>query len=103
MCHFVTATLPSREPSSAARRIIEKHGFRYAPIENPAIRPQIGESAGYFQATRGVCDCGTSLGSRDEEPEDDGLGRELAKLRRKGWGKAKIARWLDSKSSRFEI
>ena len=49
--------------------------------------------------TRRMCDCGTVLASRgNPEVQRSPTEREMRKLRAKGWGKARIKRWLVEKT-----
>lgn len=76
---------------------MERHGRVAVPIDNPSIRKVLRLGESQFLTTRGHCDCGTVLAYRHEAPEalEDKLAKEEARLRRKGWSEAKIARAIE--------
>ncbi len=93
MCFYVFVTLPDEvtEQQLAA--------LRYPPL---MLRP-LGEHAiegvpqahRVYRATAGHCDCGSlfEVGGVDVGLETSRLEAHVRKLRNKGWGEAKIARW----------
>ena len=66
-------------------------------MDNPSIRKVLREGECQLLTTRRQCDCGTVLGVRPDPPEvyEDKLAKEEARLRRKGWSEAKIARAIE--------
>ena len=99
MCHFITATLPAEADVERVRQIAKSHCLAWVPADNPKVAAQLRAGELYFMTTHGHCQCGTPLGElrRHEKPEEPGYTRQLSKLRQKGWGKAKIERWLEQK------
>jgi len=96
MCHFVTASVPAGTDLDAAAKIFEKHRLLFRVIHNPHLVLALGKDV-YLSTTAGPCDCGTPLGSRrvgSTPPAEN----EVAKLRKKGWGEAKIRRWQEQKA-----
>ncbi|MHC5037862.1 MAG: hypothetical protein ACYTHM_11155 [Planctomycetota bacterium] len=72
--------------------------FAFGDFENPHIRRQLPPSTILTTATRGHCDCGTSLGAaRALQRNEDALQKKVAGLRRKGWTDKKIQRWMEDK------
>lgn len=93
MCTFITAVLPASADADAVAAIFRAHGRAFIPgamYATHAVFLAAGERA--FHTTLGHCDCGTPLGratlSSDRDPSAD----MAARLRRKGWSEAKIAR-----------
>ena len=93
MCHFVTLIAPT-DDVDAVRTIMERYDRGASPVDNPSVRMALREGERQYLTTRGHCDCGTVLASRRDAPEsfEDKLAREVARMRRKGWSEAKIAR-----------
>jgi hypothetical protein len=102
MCHFVTAILPASSDVECVRELARKRGFSWEPIENPSVARLLRPGETYYFTTRGMCDCGTSIGSRSRihfgsiEPDYE---RERKKLRKMGWSQAKLDRWLADRKS----
>lgn len=94
MCHFITATLSRGADADLIREIARRFGRDWKPLRNRHVLGQLGQGEGYFLTTRARCDCGTQIGSARQEASDSPDGRASAKLRRKGWGEAKIERWV---------
>jgi len=95
MCTYVLAVLPQSIDVAALDAIARGFGRRVSPFANgaDAIAPNLEPGERLFGTTPDHCDCGTALGKsalplgRTFEPA-----REAAKLRRKGWSEARIAR-----------
>lgn len=68
-------------------------------MDNPSIRNFLREGEHQFLTTRGHCDCGTVLAPRHDTPEafEEKLAKEEARMKRKGWSGAKIARAIDDR------
>ena len=103
MCTFITAILPVEVDRAALETRLHAHRLRLQPQANPGLARQLqaGESA--FLTTWGHCDCGTPLGcafaraGKSSGRPEDRPAVEARKLRRKGWGEAKIARALSQR------
>ena len=63
MCHYVTATMSADGDEVAVRRIAKGFVLRWDPLENPSVATVLAAGERYFFTTRGMCDCGTDLGS----------------------------------------
>lgn len=98
MCHFITLIAPSDQGADLAA-VMERHGRAATPIDNPAVGTVLREGEHQFLTTRGHCDCGTILASRHASPEafEESLAKETARLRRKGWSEAKVARAIEGR------
>ncbi|HEX4738726.1 MAG TPA: hypothetical protein VH331_14305 [Allosphingosinicella sp.] len=98
MCHFVTLIAPT-EDADAVRAIMDRHSRAAEPIDNPSIRKVLREGERQYLTTRGHCDCGTVLAPRHDTPEalEEKLAKEAARMRRKGWSEAKIARAIEDR------
>jgi hypothetical protein len=112
MCYFITAILASDVDTAgivAITAVFRAHGRACQPYVNTALAVQIGDAERSYYTTIGHCDCGTPLGSAAvaaaSSGGDDDVDRkaadahqahaiEAARLRRKGWSEAKIARAL---------
>jgi hypothetical protein len=94
MCEFIAATLPSQEARARLAPLIEQYGLSFSPLFARPLLAQFCAGEYYPRATHGHCDCGTDLAA--------GRGRHRAakagRLKRKGWGEAKIKRWLDEQA-----
>lgn len=104
MCHFITATFPQSVKPESVAPLFETHKLGFEVISNPHISSQIEAGDWCVLTTRGQCDCGTALGSLSN-PAAGGVvsyERELKKLRKQGWGEAKIKRWLEQKEQTKE-
>jgi hypothetical protein len=99
MCHYVTATLRSAIAPDCALAIAESHNLQFEPVANSFVQQQLRQGEGYFRLGRGMCDCGTPLGSREQASSRRPSSKELAKLRKRGWGEAKINRWLEQQKA----
>lgn len=100
MCHYITGTLPSATVPPAAMPVAESHHLQFEALANPFVQEQLRQGEGYFRLGRGMCDCGTPLGSRDPSASRwRPSAKELVKLHRKGWSEAKIARWMEQKGA----
>jgi hypothetical protein len=98
MCHFITLIAPT-EDADAVRAVMERHGRAADPIDNPSIRKVLRENERQYVTTRGHCDCGTVLAPRHDTPAafEDKLAKEAARMKRKGWSEAKIARAVEDR------
>lgn len=98
MCHFVTLIAPT-DDAAAVRAVMERHGRAADPIDNPSLRRVLRDGEHQYLTTRGHCDCGTVLAPRHDTPEafEEKLAKEEARMRRKGWSDAKIARAIEDR------
>ncbi|MCP5023562.1 MAG: hypothetical protein GY930_17560 [bacterium] len=95
MCHVITLVLPSE----AAQIMV---AGTLAPLQdapNPHVLSKLQTGELYVAATGKGWDCDTPIGSASKgDPLDKDLTTtQTAKLRKKGWGPAKIKKWLENK------
>lgn len=93
MCTFITAVLPASADIDTVAAIFRAYGRVCVPRSMGAGQAHAlaaGERA--FHTTLGHCDCGTPLGRATLSSGRDKSGDVAARLRRKGWSEAKIAR-----------
>ncbi len=100
MCLYITATVSKRADFSQIARIGSNFGRKFSICENQYIQDQLSEDDLYFSTTKGMCDCGSVLGSinRFKTPHND-FHRKTDSLRRKGWSQSKISRWIEQQSN----
>ena len=99
MCNFITLIVPTANVE-AVKAVMELHGRRATPIDNPSIRKILHDSEHQYLTTSDHCDCDTFLGFQNgivENPEEM-LAKEVSRNRRKGWSEAKIARAIEDRS-----
>lgn len=99
MCHYITAVLPTTDSDAGLGGLVEKHRLLFERVSNDSVSAQLRPGERQLRATGHMCDCGTGLGAGRRAPAESDLDRRVAKLQKKGWGEAKIARWLDQQES----
>ncbi len=96
MCHFITMTVNG--PIAALDSALIAADRRAIPLRNDSIQGLLVAGEQQIFAQSKTCDCGTVLGSRwsegDEEPANEEA-EHRAKLARRGWSSAKIERSMD--------
>ena len=104
MCHFITATLPKAADHAALDAVARNFGRQFRPLASPAVVAQLPSSLAYFLTTLAHCDCGTVLGSaRQGAARAPDWAAEEAKLRKKGWSPAKVARALEQRQEKAAL
>ncbi len=96
MCTIITFVLPG---DADLERVSEFFLDPLETVDNRYVLAQLDTKEVYAAGTGKGCDCGTAIGSlagSDRSGEHD-LSTELRKLRNKGWGEAKIEKWLENK------
>lgn len=94
MCHYISLIVPGAATDALAA-VLAPHGRVAIPIENPSLRRILRDDERAYLTKRGDCDCGTVLAGRERREGEDGFAREAARLKRKGWSDAKIARAIE--------
>ena len=98
MCTFILAVLPKGADAETVKAIFRAHGRRSVEAGGLSDGLLAGLASGerLFHTTPGHCDCGTPLGRATSPGRDPAKAAEAtaARLRRKGWSEAKIARAL---------
>jgi hypothetical protein len=104
VCQYLTLLLPKGTSGDVVARACGYGDHGFPPIHNPSLLAQAEPGDQYFRATRGMCDCDTSLGrghdGRSRASWDEAAA--VARLRKKGWREARIARWLEEKRANDE-
>jgi hypothetical protein len=90
--------------ASAVRTIAKAFLLRWEQIHNPSVAKALLPGETYYYTTHGICDCGTDLGSahRNAALRPPDHEREAEKLRKKGWGAAKIERRFKDRQADFK-
>ena len=97
MCYFITLIAPS-DDTAGLRAVMERHGRAASPIDDQSIRLVLEDHERQYLTTKGDCDCGTVLTSRhDSDSFEQELAKDAARMRRKRWSEAKIARAIDER------
>ena len=109
-CYFVTAVVSGITIdglNTAWRSAGVPAAFR--AIGNPYIQKQLAPGESYaLHLARDGCDCGTWLGkARREKDYVVGSGpaevdKALAKVKKRSWSQARIARWVDQQLQEYE-
>lgn len=95
MCTFNTLLLPASASIDAVNAISRRVlGRTFAAQNNRAIEAALGEDSRSFVRAQGDCDCGERLGKLSSPTSATSNHREIRKLRERGWGDAKIERWI---------
>jgi hypothetical protein len=98
MCFFILAVLPEDADADAVKAIFSAHGRRCVEAGglSDGLRAGLAPGERFFHTTPAHCDCGTPLGEAALPGRDPAQVAEAtaARLRRKGWSEAKIARAL---------
>lgn len=100
MSDFVSLVLPAGADTVALARLMAAHGRNLRPQDNASLQAHIGSDwRAYLTHTR-ESDEGTALGagSRPSGPRLDAE-RDAARMRKRGWNEARIARALAQRSA----
>lgn len=104
MCYFITGIYSGPVTLDEINAAARKYNFEFFFRESHNIQRQLKTDEIYILKAAG-CDCDTPLGSLRRLLDDEGVSeqelkkqaQELQNLRKKGWGEAKIQRYLDDK------
>ena len=96
MCLFITAVVPRSALCSGFDAVVARHRLAFRPCRNPHVIAQLKAGEHYTLTSAGGCDCGSPLffAARDR------IGKQIGKLRAKGWSNAKISRWVEDSRPR---
>ncbi len=102
MCLYITGVLPRGVDRVAIEPILIEHRLAFSPLGNQFVQAQLRPDESYVRATSSFCDCATPIGSGPRGPSESQEAahdaRRVEELRKKGWGAAKIERWLDQQA-----
>lgn len=100
MCHFIYLTLPQDADIPAIRKLAGMLDRVLEPIDSHPANCLLTTKEVLYRTTKGMCDCGTCLGSAANTADGQAdYHADVVKLRRKGWSSAKIDRWLEAKTT----
>lgn len=91
--------------ANATRRLAKGAFLRWEAITNSSVSTALLPGESYYFTTRGMCDCGTAIGSKHRNRAASVVPdfvREAKKLRKKGWGENKIERWLAERKTDYD-
>ena len=96
MCTYITYVA---SPDTDLRSLSAAFGHALERVGNSHAEAQLDAGELWLAKQGPSCDCDTALGSsnrrgRDSDPDH---ARGLAKLRKQGWGEAKLEKWLENK------
>jgi hypothetical protein len=95
MCLFVAAIVPQKAMTPEFAAVASRHGMPLSPLSNATLGQQLAPTEQVWITTRSHCDCGSELFSRPKRTPRN-LERERQKLKKKGWGEAKIEKWIQA-------
>lgn len=95
MCHLVTMVLPPEAQFARVEPVLARYHRGFEIVENRHLARILEPGEIYFCPSPKHCDCGTALGSMRQVSDTQDLTGEIKKRKRKGWGEAKITRWLE--------
>ena len=95
MCTFVLGTVPANSPLER----LERGFFRFSKVNSGTVASVLQAGELFGRMTSRHCDCGTALAisgitDRATERKREGIEHKLDRLRRKGWSRSRIERWL---------
>jgi len=99
MCHFITTILPKDAETEKLKLIFKEHGFDFRVVDDFHLADQLEKGDFCVQTTRGMCDCGTIIGSLARSLDysstvDETLNKSIARFRKKGWSEEHIQNWI---------
>lgn len=101
MCYFITGIYSGPVTLEEINAAAGKYDLQFEPCDNRFVREQLARDEIYVSKLADICDCDTPLGSvRRAAGHEENVGKTalaVRKLRSKGWGEAKIQRYLESK------
>ncbi len=90
MCDFIILVAPTAD-QQALSAAMARHGRAARPIANASLFRALLPGEFPYLTTQSACDCGTVLGTVGNDPETE-LAKDAARLAKKGWSQARIAR-----------
>lgn len=100
MCHFITTILPKDAKQEKLKLLFREHGFDFRIVEDFHLADQLEKGDLCVQTSRGICDCGTIIGSLARSvdyssAQDEILNKSIARFRKKGWSERQIQDWIN--------
>ena len=94
MCFYLTAILPKTADIGIAKQILNQYNLDISLVNNQYLSNQLHGRQYYFRITKDYCDCDTLFGCLAQNEKS--MDKEITKLKKKGWGQAKIDKWLEN-------
>ncbi len=106
MCHFITTILPKDAKIELLKSVYKNHGFDFRKIDAFHLEDQIEKGDFCVQTSRGMCDCGTILGSlrRDFQvtsSDEEFYAESIQRFRKKGWSEEHIKNWIEKAKEEY--
>ena len=103
MCHFITATVPSKTDLPHLNGVLENFDLTFQIVRNRFVERQLPRNTFYGNLSREMCDCGTPIGSNEEKLLTYEVGQhKIKKLRRRNWSEDRIEKWIEEKRAADE-
>lgn len=98
MCQFNTIVLPANTSLEKLRPLFIRHQFTPLQVYNDSLQRQLPGKL-FIISPKNQCDCGSVVASAKRQTAAGiQTGKEIEKLRAKGWSETKIKNHLASKS-----
>jgi hypothetical protein len=95
MCTFITSWVYGSIDRIKLKAILRENGFDLDEYPDSPLKQKVGASI-YFRPTKTQCDCGTVFGRQNQKGSSEApIEVQVQRLKRKGWGEAKIRKWLE--------
>ncbi|SNT25813.1 hypothetical protein SAMN06265795_11979 [Noviherbaspirillum humi] len=94
MCNFIPAFIPAEASLPRIGTHFKQANLGFRIFENQHMDAKLNDKWVKVCTTRGFCDCGSPLGSR-QKPYDSNGEEKIAALVRKGWSGTRIKRYLE--------
>lgn len=105
MCHFITGVFTGKVSVESINAIGKDFELKFENCVNDFVQSQLKSREHYIIKWSKYCDCGTLLGSLNEEKTNN-IQRvkksELEKLKKKGWSNFKIERYIADKNKNIQ-
>jgi hypothetical protein len=106
MCHFITTILPKDAKTESLKSIFKQHNFDFRIVDDFHLSDQLEKGDLCVQTVRGMCDCGTVLGSLSRSlysasSEDETRARSIERFRKKGWSEEHIQNWIAKSNEEY--
>jgi len=72
MCYILTGVIPNNKTRESTQDLLDtfkRLNLSLSPVQNQSILKQTPNDMQYISLTNNHCDCGTAIGSKDENPK----------------------------------
>jgi hypothetical protein len=102
MCYLLTVSFSHELPLKDLYTILSSFGQSFKLYSDSPIQKLLPPGTHYGTLSEG-CDCGTSIGGKFYAPVDNELSEDkIQELRKRGWKKEKINRWVQEKEIKIK-